>query len=64
MQINSFPDRVMVKWEEESRTLQIKAIKGAIVSGEKVGQLNAGSRAQVSGLNIRFNLQQKSYIAA
>ena len=38
---NSFPDPVMVEWEEESQTLLTKAIEKATVSGEKVGQLNA-----------------------
>ena len=41
---NSFPDLVVVEWEEESQTLQTKAIKRAIVSGEKVDQLNAAGR--------------------
>ena len=31
----------MVEQEEESRTLQIKSIHGATVSGKNIGQLNA-----------------------
>ena len=38
---NSFPDPVVVEWENESWILQTKAIERVTMSDEKVGQLNA-----------------------
>ena len=46
---------MVVEWEKEYQTVQIKANEGAKVSGEKVGQLNkAGPKSQ--NVNISFNL--------
>ena len=48
---------MVVEWQEESQTLQTKAIEEATLSGEKVGQLNAAGLKSWD-VNISFNLSK------
>ena len=41
MQINAFPDLVVLEQGEEAHALQEKTIKGDVVSGERDGQTDA-----------------------